>query len=594
VAVDAGDYRFLLKDVDGPAGASLLGRFAALDPGLLDLVRSQVAIEEALHPDRVYAEIVHLPEGRTGNVIARPHLRRYEIPFLGASGLPPDQQIPLSDLTVSVVEERIVLWSERLGREVQPRLTTAHNFTDGSLAIYRFLCDLQYQEADACAGWDWGPLRSSPFLPRVSLKRLVLARARWRLEPAAANDLRRAQGETGRWLAVQELRQRRRIPRWVVLSEGDNELTLDLDNVLCVEVLLGRLHPGAATTLIELFPAPDDLCLRDGAGHRFVHELLLTCRTTGAPPGARPTSPTTALQPRSITPAQTRRRFAPGSSWLYLRLYGGEALADDLLTGPLEEFTAQVTAGPGPVDRWFFIRYNDDEPHLRIRWRARSGAWPPDAIRQLESVTAKALDDGLLNRVEISTYERETERYGGPSGIGPAEQIFCIDSEAVTAILRLDEGDGLAQLRARAAVLGTDRLLDDLGLVLDERLAWAQSTSAALQAEFGGGGELVQSLGLSFRTRRDELTELLANGGTGGLAEVMAERSRRMSPIAKKLRALAADRGLTRTLPEMAGSYVHMYLNRLLRSDQRASEMVVADSLSRLYRAAAARARPHG
>src|SRR6185503_4797375 len=107
---------------------------------------------------------VHLPQGRTGNVLSRPVLRDYEIPFLGRSGAPPENQIPLTDLQVTVTEQRIVLRSERLGREVIPRLTSAHNFTFG-LGIYRFLCGLQGQDVIVGLAWNWGALEAAAFLP---------------------------------------------------------------------------------------------------------------------------------------------------------------------------------------------------------------------------------------------------------------------------------------------------------------------------------------------------------------------------------------------------------------------------------------------
>ena len=37
-----------------------------------------------------------------GNVLYRPVLREYEIPYLGRFGAPPEQQLPLSDLLVGV------------------------------------------------------------------------------------------------------------------------------------------------------------------------------------------------------------------------------------------------------------------------------------------------------------------------------------------------------------------------------------------------------------------------------------------------------------------------------------------------------------
>ncbi len=101
-ALDRGDFQILFDNAGGPSGARLLGRFCHADAELNRMVETHLRAEEALHPDAIFAEIVHLPQGRIGNILARPVLREYEIPFLGRSGAPPEQQIPVTDLRVSV------------------------------------------------------------------------------------------------------------------------------------------------------------------------------------------------------------------------------------------------------------------------------------------------------------------------------------------------------------------------------------------------------------------------------------------------------------------------------------------------------------
>src|SRR5262249_52939312 len=108
-ALDRGEFTYHLASAFGPSGVTLLGRFAHADRALEERVREHLREEEALRKDAVFAEVVHLPEGRLGNVIFRPVLRGHEIPFLGRSGggLP----IPITDLLVSVEAGRIVLRS---------------------------------------------------------------------------------------------------------------------------------------------------------------------------------------------------------------------------------------------------------------------------------------------------------------------------------------------------------------------------------------------------------------------------------------------------------------------------------------------------
>src|SRR5262249_37940912 len=92
------ELSILLEGTGGPSGARLLGRFCHASSDVEAMVRGHHAAEEALRPDAIFAEIVHLNEGRIGNILCRPVLRGHEIVFLGVSGAPDEQRIPLDDL----------------------------------------------------------------------------------------------------------------------------------------------------------------------------------------------------------------------------------------------------------------------------------------------------------------------------------------------------------------------------------------------------------------------------------------------------------------------------------------------------------------
>ena len=69
------------------------------------------------------------------------------------------------------------------------------------------------------------------------------------------------------------------------------------------------------------------------------------------------------------------------------------------------------------------------------------------------------------------------------------------------------------------------------------------------------------------------------------------ERSERLRPAVAELQALSQRGELTVSLPDLGASLVHMHANRLLRSGQRAQELVLYDFLARLYRTQLARGR---
>src|SRR5262249_1456938 len=155
----------------------------------------------------------------------------------GRSSVAEDRQIAIDDLLVSVHGERILLRSARLGKEVIPRMSNAHAFGNGTLGVYRFLCELQAQDVIGAVGWSWGGLRAAPFLPGVRHRRLILARARWLLRTKQLSPLVEAKG-TERFLAAQRLRTELGLPRWVEVTEGDNSLPIDLQNVLALETFV--------------------------------------------------------------------------------------------------------------------------------------------------------------------------------------------------------------------------------------------------------------------------------------------------------------------------------------------------------------------
>ena len=468
-ALEHGDFQLLLRGGLGPSGARMFGRFCHADPELERCVRDHLRQEELHDPEAIYAEIVYVPEGRVGNVLCRPRLRDYEIPYLARSGAAPDHQLPLADLLIGLEGDRLVLHSRRDGRRVVPRLTNAHGFVNSRLpAVYRLLCHLQHQDKKNVPAFSWGPLEGLDFLPRVKVGRTILSAARWKLSTAELETLTQPV-RSARFLAMQRLRRERGLPRWVVFLEGDYALSADLDNPLSVDAMTHAFKRAPAVSLMEMLPDPDEICVRGEEGH-FCHELnvpmLLRPRVRASEAAsARPSRAALA----SAAPADRRlRTLPPGSEWLYVKLYGGNVVLDEVLTSALPPLL-DAAAGSGTLARWFFLRYADPLDHLRIRFNGRPDRLQRDLLPLMAETLNPLLSAGRIWKIQFDTYEREIERYGGPEAIVAAEDCFFADSEAVLAILRASAGDDGQDARWRAAVCGVDSLLADFGLDLDAR-----------------------------------------------------------------------------------------------------------------------------
>jgi len=588
-ALAAGDFLVWVRYAFGPSGARLAGRFCHGDAEIARLVSEELRTEEALDPDAAFAEVVHVAMGRLGNIASRPVLRDWEIAYLGVSGAPRERQIPVGDLLVTVEGSEAVVYSRSLGRRVVPRLTSAHNFNFGTLAVYRFLCSLQTQGVRAGAQWYWRPFEKQPFLPRVRYGRAILSRAQWQVTGEEIKQLR-ARRDADRYAAARRWREERGIPRRVLFSDEDLELLVDFDNVLSLDAFLAIARESTEVMLTEFWPGFDAQPVRGPEG-RFVHELTI--------PFARRREPT--RRPAPSFRGDVERILPPTSRWLYLKLYTGSATADLVLRDTIAPLVSRAMES-GAADRWFFIRYSDPLDQLRVRFGGEPARlrgiidWLPESLDPL-------LREGRIAKWQLDTYEREVERYGGPEAMEISERIFHADSEAVLAALEDLAGDRGAGWRWRLALLGIDRLLADFGFDLAARRDLTAQSRLAFGNEFSAGPKLTHQLAQRLRETGDEMYDLLTAGAVGpehplaGSFAALDRRSAKLAPLVDELRALESRGELTAPLGDLVDSYLHMFVNRLIRSDARAHELVLYDLLhrltvSRLARASAAPAAP--
>ncbi len=565
-----------IDGVYGPSGVQLLGRFCHGDPRLHGEVRAHLRAEEAQSPGVVFAEIIHLPEGRVGNVLARPVLRDYELVLLGRSGAPAARQLSVDELTLRLDGDRVVLYSPRLGAEVRPRLTTAHNPAWRGFGVYRFLAALQSDGVAGGLAWDWGALSGAPALPRVTSGRLVLARARWRLSAAEISQVTKPDAVAG-WAA---LARERKLPGELLVADGDNRLYVDTASPALTAAAAKVLRGRTGAVIEEVLPTG----VATGPQGRFAHELIVPFIRRGEP----------APTPRLRTAPKVRRTFAPGSQWLYLKAYAGTASADRVLTdtvGPVAKQLRQT----GVVDHWFFLRYADPEHHLRLRLRGEPAALRDHALPALTDALAPHLGDGTVWKVATDTYHREIERYGGDAGIELAEQIHAADSEAVLHVLSMLDlyGEGAAEARWRLCLYATDRLLADAGLDLQDRRDWAKSGAAGYRPEYPNAPNLDPGIGQRWRRERADVTALLDDTREHPYEPArlaFRQRSERLVPLLSELADRCRHGELTQSYQQLLHSFSHLNAVRLLRSAARTHELILLSFLDRHYASQIARA----
>lgn len=153
---------------------------------------------------------------------------------------------------ISVNQNRVILRSKRLNKEIIPRLTNAHNYSFNALPVYQFLADLQTQNLRGGLGFSWGSLSGEyEFLPRVVYKNIIFSPATWNIKEKDIENLLKIKEDNQLVQHVREWRIERNMPAYVALSDNDNRLFINLDNALCINTLFSVTKNRSNFQLIE-------------------------------------------------------------------------------------------------------------------------------------------------------------------------------------------------------------------------------------------------------------------------------------------------------------------------------------------------------
>ncbi|WP_300568350.1 lantibiotic dehydratase family protein [Flavobacterium sp.] len=269
------DETIVFDSSGNTSAAKLLGRFCNGNQAIYDLTNEIIEKETQYHSDKILAEIVHIPESRTGNILRRPALRPYEIAYLSNSGVPNDSVIELADLMISVKTDSIVLRSKKHNKEVIPCLSNAHNYSSNSLPIYHFLSDLQSQNFNPIYNFSWGILETQhDFLPRVLYKDVVLSKAKWivhRIEIESFFKMNDDQllCDFSIW------RNKRQIVQYANWVNFDNTLLLDFEKLICIKMFLKSISNYSKITLEE-FLFTEESVVKNEVGENFTNQFILS------------------------------------------------------------------------------------------------------------------------------------------------------------------------------------------------------------------------------------------------------------------------------------------------------------------------------
>jgi thiopeptide-type bacteriocin biosynthesis protein len=539
-----------LESAGGVNAPALMGRFTVTGGDIRDAAVAIARAQESANPDIIFAELLHLSDPHVDNVNHREKIWSWELPVTATSSNDAGRQLELSDLLVSIENNKVILRSAKHHKMVIPRLTSAYNHSINKLPLFRFLADVSYQFGRSNLSLDLRQyFPGVSFYPAVEYKGTILHLATWILNETeiASLQMREAPEIIA---AFERLCSAIGLPAMFSLSEGDQQLIFNREAkrdrlffAACVrqkkEAVIKEFHPERLDSgLVNQFNA-------------FVYSTVpINVPAHYGVPASR---------------IRLRRKFVPGSEWLYLKIYSPKVSAAKLLLRMIPLLRKKWKHGK--VKRWFFIRYEDHAPHIRLRMQIS-----PDDIGELLVTFKNKLEDGINQHVireyQVDTYSRELERYA-VAGMERTEDFFWASSELVISFLRQNRFK-MVTAAHHFALYTTQIIVSELIPEAEDQLAFLLESYGQFLPEISGEKPKVE-LDRKYRELSQEIQYVMQT----------ADPSLWSGSVTAGKRFLQMLQGLRQNLVSRQDnkryylrSIIHMHLNRLFTEEARKQEMV--------------------
>ncbi|MET9699016.1 lantibiotic dehydratase [Streptomyces sp. NPDC006529] len=466
-ALDRGEFTLLGSPHIGSwtAGATA-GRFAAV-AGLTAELRALAAGPEAGPgegpggaDEPLLAQVDVMPnDPRSLNIVQVPPLLEHRIPIGVADDRGDPRCLDWRTLLVAAGEDGLRLLHGPTGRPVVPVFPHMLALDAQAPPVARFLSDLAAARPRVWSGWDWAGLDVLPYLPSVRYGRVITAPRRWlagrRLMDAARSP------DTAVWEeGLRAWRRRGRVPDRIQIARNDQMFPVDLSDPWDQGLLRAEL-----TAREPRFQLYEDLTAGGaGLGWNSGHSTEIVVPLVRAARAAAPAVPGEPAPPAPLARSAVRTAptavHLPGEDWLYLKLYAEAGVHDALLADHLPPLLAEVDED---VDRWFFLRYRDPDPHLRIRLHGDPQALHGRVLPAVARHVRRLVEAGTVKTLLLDSYRPETDRYLGPAAQEDAEGLFLTDSQSAVIQLRARRAGAAAVPDEVFAAAGHAVLLDSLG-----------------------------------------------------------------------------------------------------------------------------------
>lgn len=566
--------KYLFNSLKVGGAYFIAGRFAYGNKKIEKFCKDVSSIEKQnLQENQVYSDLLHLSHPKLGNVILRPNCYHYYISIIDATNKDIEHTIPLNDLYIAIDNNKIILYSKKLNKQVLPRLGCAQNTELLTSPIYKFLgaiSDDYYINT-----WNWGFLSDRPYLPRVEFGKFILSKEKWLLHyknifNTNIKDI----------IVLNEYIQNNGISRYVTMSlGGDNLLPLDLHNTECLKILFKELKTKSNVVLEEdLYSQIEEVdTVFSNKNEKTTNEICIPININRGVNIKRSSINLNKINSQiNLTNTLSEVKSFPFDKVLYVKIYPKSGIdVDNIFTNKLLLLISALKKD-NLFHVFFFIRYIDPAYHFRLRFFTDKSNFNK-IIDELNIMFNDEIKTLLIDKIQIDTYEREISRYGGTLGLEISEKIFYYDSLCVLQILSWIKHKEEHRNLWLIAIVGVHCLLNDFSIKTENRLIILKELRNFYFSAIMNTKEVNKNISLFYNENKKTIEDNMDLGYFETKYFIFfKERSSQNNALVCQL--------IENKIIYDVKNYIHMFLNRLFEFNQNMQETIIYDLLIRYYK----------
>lgn len=475
--------------------------------------------------------------GRTSNVVNNTKNYEYYLP-IGLAGNK-NKSLMIDDLVIGLDDkENFYIKSKSLNKKLKFIKDNMLN-TRLNSKLYQLLYELSSLNEDVPVNRIFAlGTENYIYSPRIYFEGVIISLKKWKfdylnLSKEKYNDFKRD---------LLNLKKEYTMDDLVYLSESDNRLMLDLNREKSLELLYSTYRKAGEIKLTEIEPGLKNSLVKDKKNRVYLNEFVFSF--------IQEEHKIANISIDSRLNLETKNKiFMPfQDGWIYLKLYGLGNRINEFLTRHLDI----INDLGNPI--WFFIRYEDTYgPHIRLRFKFKDQDEALEKFKTINKWLESLYSINIINKVELDSYKREINRYGGDELIYLFEEYSQISSELVIETLRDYKDIDIEKIyffEIFNLYMAASHNLKDLFELLDR-----ENIEKEFRKEYKEKRKDLMNIGEKILNFKYEEFELLKPG------------IKKLDAVLKKYRdkidSLYDKNNLTNTKKMIIGSLSHMHCNRL-------------------------------